>query len=91
MNQAAAEANLYSEEQGRELMEIAQDNPVAAVEKLLELIRVQSSYEAFISTLERSIEIGHCQERTVFDAQAHEQLVNEIVGEKKPKGFFDKV
>ena len=61
LNQAAAEANLYSEEQGRELMEIAQDNPVDAIEKLLELIRVQSTYEAFIWTLERSIEIGHSQ------------------------------
>ena len=86
LNQAAAETNLYSEQQGRELMEIAQDNPVDAIERLLELIQVQSSYEAFILTLERSIEIGHSQERTVADAQAHEQLANEIARDKEPKG-----
>ena len=90
LNQAAAEANLYSEEQGRELEELARDNPVAAVERLLELIRLHSTYEAFIQALERSIEIGHSQHSTVVDAQAHEQLINEIVGseEKKPKGLI---
>ena len=87
LNQAAAETNLYSEEQGRELEELARDNPVLAVERLLELIRKHSTYEAFIRTLERSIEIGHAQPRTVVYARAHEQLINEIPGEKKPKGF----
>ena len=87
LNQAAAETHLYSEEQGRELEEIAQRKPVDAMERLLELIRKHSTYEAFIWTLEISIEIGHSQKRTVVDAQAHEHLINEIVGEKKPKVF----
>ena len=91
LNQAAGETHLYSEEQGRELVGLARDNPVAASERLLNIIRVQSSYETFISTLERSIEIGHSQQRTVVDAQAHEQLINELVGEKKSKGILDKV
>ena len=87
LNQAAVETNLYSEEQGRELEELAQDEPVVAIERLLEIIRLHSTYEAFIQALERSIEIGYSQQRTIVDAQAHEQLINEIAGEKKPKRF----
>ena len=88
LNQAAGETNLYSDEQGRELQELAQDNPVNAIERLLELIRMESSYKTFILTLERSIEIGHCQQRTVVDAQAHQQLINEIARDKTPKKFM---
>ena len=83
LNLAAAETNLYSEEQGRELKERAEDNPVAAVEMLLKLIREQSTYEAFMRTLERSIEIGYDHDRTC--AQAHQQLVHECKGDKKTR------
>ena len=85
LNQAAAETNLYSEEQGRKLQERAEDSPVAAVEMLLELIQEQSTYETFMRTLERSIEIGNFQDRTFVDAQAHQQLVHECKGDKKTR------
>ena len=81
LNLAAAETNLYSEESGKELETLEKRKPVAAAERLLELIEMQSTYEVFVRTLERSIEIGHSQPKTVVNARAHRLLVNELMAQ----------
>ena len=81
LNLAAAETNLYSEESGKELVTLVKHEPVAAAERLIELIKVQSTFEIFVRTLERSIEIGHSQPKTGVNAQAHRLLVNELMAQ----------